>query len=55
MNNKLTAAVSAAALVLGLTAGTAEAAKKVLLKVPVFFGTHLIGLGSTPKWLSEQL
>lgn len=29
--------------------------KKVLLKVPVFFGTHLQGLGSTPKWLSEQL
>ncbi len=55
MNSKLTAAVSAAALVLGLTAGTAAAEKKVLLKVPVFFGTHLTGLGSTPKWLSEHM
>jgi len=40
----------------GLCFGAGEvAAKKVLLKVPVFFGTHLEGLGSTPKWLAEHL
>lgn len=55
MNSKLTATVSAVALALGLTTGVAEADKKVLLKVPVFFGTHLTGLGSTPKWLAEHL
>ena len=31
------------------------AAKKVLLKVPVWFGTYLTGLGSTPKWLAEHI
>ena len=30
-------------------------AKKVLLKLPVYFGTHLEGLGTTPKWLAEQI
>jgi len=55
MTIRITAVMSAAALVLGLTTGAAQAEKKLLLKVPVFFGTHLTGLGSTPKWLSEQL
>jgi TRAP-type mannitol/chloroaromatic compound transport system substrate-binding protein len=31
------------------------AEKKVLLKVPVYFGTHLEGLGSTPKWLAKHI
>jgi TRAP-type mannitol/chloroaromatic compound transport system substrate-binding protein len=41
---------------LGLCLGAGEAAaKRVLLKVPVFFGTHLEGLGTTPKWLAEKI
>lgn len=42
-------------LLLSLTAGMAVAAKPVLLKMPVYVGTHLVGLGSTPKWLAEQV
>ncbi len=38
-----------------LMTSPAMAAKKVLLKVPVYFGTHLTGLGSTPKWLAENV
>lgn len=34
--------------------GAAEA-KPLLLKVPVYVGTHLKGLGSTPKWLAEKI
>lgn len=30
-------------------------AKPVLLKMPVYVGTNLVGLGSTPKWLAEQV
>ena len=56
MKRKLISAVSAAALALTLASGTSVAAdKKVLLKVPVYFGTHLTGLGSTPKWLAEHV
>lgn len=46
---------SAAALSLSMVTSPAFAAKKVLLKVPVWFGTHLTGLGSTPKWLAEHV
>jgi len=56
MNRKLISAVTAAALALSVSSGVALAAgKKTLLKVPVYFGTHLTGLGSTPKWLAEHL
>ena len=37
------------------TALPASAAKPVLLKMPVYVGTHLTGLGSTPKWLAEHI
>ena len=48
--------VAAAAIILSMVSGAVTAAeKKVLLKVPVWFGTHLTGLGSTPKWLAEHL
>ncbi len=30
-------------------------AEKLLLKMPVYVGTHLTGLGSTPKWLAEHV
>lgn len=55
MQPELTAAIYAATRVLRLTAGTAEAGKKLLLEVPVLFCTHLTGFGSTPKWPSEQV
>jgi len=42
-------------LLLGAAALPALAAKPVLLKMPVYVGTHLTGLGSTPKWLAEQI
>lgn len=58
MLHKLTrlagAVALAAALVTTSTAANAED-KKVLLKLPVYFGTHLPGLGTTPKWLAENL
>lgn len=40
---------------LTLTAAHPAAAKRVLLKMPVYVGTHLTGLGSTPKWLAEHV
>lgn len=38
-----------------VTSMPAVAAKKTLLKVPVYFNTNLKGLGSTPVWLAEQV
>ena len=38
-----------------LTAAPAFAAKKVLLKVPIWFGAHLVGPDSTPAWLAENV
>ncbi|MGD8963863.1 MAG: hypothetical protein PVH43_15175, partial [Desulfobacterales bacterium] len=32
-----------------------EAAKKVLLKVPICFATSLPGLGSTIKWVADRI
>ena len=55
MNRTLLSLATAAAVSLTLATGPAVAAKKVLLKVPVWFGTHLTGLGSTPKWLAEHV
>ncbi|MGB0846153.1 MAG: TRAP transporter substrate-binding protein [Thiolinea sp.] len=58
MFKQLTRLATAVALAttLATTAGTATAAdKKVLLKMPIHFGTHLPGLGTTAKYLSEQL
>ncbi|WP_321528404.1 TRAP transporter substrate-binding protein [Sedimenticola selenatireducens] len=56
MNRKLISVVSAAALALSVASGAVlSAEKKTLLKVPVYFGTHLTGLGSTPKWLADHL
>ncbi len=56
MKIKFLTLASAAALALTMASGVTTAAeKKVLLKVPVYFGTHLTGLGSTPKWLSEKV
>lgn len=42
-------------LVLSVSAGSGLAGKPVLLKMPVYVGTHLTGLGSTPKWLAEHI
>lgn len=55
MKRTLLSLATAGALSLTLAATPAVAAKKVLLKVPVWFGTHLTGLGSTPKWLAEHV
>jgi TRAP-type mannitol/chloroaromatic compound transport system substrate-binding protein len=55
MNKTLLSVATATALSLSLITAPATAAKRVLLKVPVWFGTHLTGLGSTPKWLSEHV
>ena len=55
MNKTVFTTASAAVLTLALAASPAIAAKKVLLKVPVWFGTHLTGLDSTPKWLAEHV
>ena len=50
------ALLAAATAIAGMVATPSFAeGKKVLLKVPVWFGTHLTGLGSTPKWLAEQV
>ncbi|ODJ89311.1 hypothetical protein CODIS_04100 [Candidatus Thiodiazotropha endolucinida] len=49
MSRRLLSIWTVAALSLVLVSSPAVAAKKVLLKVPVWFGTHLTGLGSTPK------
>jgi len=38
-----------------LASGPAAAAKKLLLKMPVYVNTNLRGLGTTPKWLAEHL
>lgn len=42
------------AVCLGVTAQAADS-KPVLLKVPVIFGTHLPGLGSTVKWVGDNI
>jgi len=55
MKKTLLTLASAAVLSSAVMATPAFAAKKVLLKVPVYFGTHLTGLGSTPKWLAENV
>ena len=55
MKKTLLSLATATALTLTLASAPTMAAKKVLLKVPVCFGTHLTGLGSTPKWLAEHV
>lgn len=57
MIRRLKHLVTAVAVAAALSTTTAAQAadKKVLLKVPVYFGTHLPGLGTTPKWLAEHL
>lgn len=56
MKKTLISALVAGALAASVVSGSVVAAgDKVLLKVPVYFGTHLTGLGSTPKWLAEHL
>ena len=56
MKKTLTVGVVAVfALALLFVSTPSHAAKKVLLKLPVWFGTHLTGLGSTPKWLAEHV
>lgn len=55
MSKRLSAIAAALAVSLTIAAAPAHAEKKVLLKLPVWFGTHLTGLGSTPLWLSEQV
>ncbi len=55
MKLKLKALTLSAAVAITLTAAPVQAEKKVLLKLPVWFGTHLTGLGSTPKWLAENV
>lgn len=55
MKRKLLSIATAAALAVTMASTAVAADKKVLLKVPVYFGTHLEGLGSTPKWLAENV
>lgn len=55
MKRRFIAGIAAAAVAFGLASNNVYAAKKVLLKVPVHFGTHLEGLGSTPKWFAEHV
>lgn len=53
---KLKALVAAVAVATSLVGVAAQAEDKaVLLKVPVYFGTNLQGLGTTPVWLADQL
>jgi TRAP-type mannitol/chloroaromatic compound transport system substrate-binding protein len=47
--------IAAVLVAMSLLVAPAQAAKRVLLKMPVYAGTHLTGLGSTPKWLAEQI
>lgn len=54
MKKLLISTLVAATIVASATTTATAAEKKVLLKVPVYFGTHLTGLGSTPKWLAEH-
>ena len=51
---KVAISVAIAAALGGTTVAQAKD-KKVLLKLPVYFGTHLPGLGTTPKWLADNL
>ena len=46
MKRKLLSLATAAALAVTMASTAVAADKKVLLKVPVYFGTHLEGLGS---------
>ncbi len=55
MKLKLKALALGATVALTMAAAPVQAEKKVLLKLPVWFGTHLTGLGSTPKWLAENV
>lgn len=55
MKLKLKTLALSAAIAATLVAAPVQAEKKVLLKLPVWFGTHLTGLGSTPKWLAENV
>ncbi len=52
LRHRFTCAAVTALLAL---AAPADAAKRVLLKMPVYVGTHLTGLGSTPKWLADNI
>lgn len=54
IKSMLVTAAVAGSLVVTATPASA-AAKKVLLKTPVAFGTHLPALGTPIKWVSEQL
>ena len=55
MNKTLTKLSTAVAVAVAMTAAPVAAEKKVTLKLPVWFGTHLTGLGSTPKWFAENI
>jgi len=55
MSKRIVAVLSAIALALVLSAPTAIAQKKVLLKVPIAFATSLPGLGTTIKYVSDQV
>lgn len=55
MKLKLKALTLGAVVAVTVAAAPVQAEKKVLLKLPVWFGTHLTGLGSTPKWLAENV
>ena len=55
MDKTVSTTATAAVLSLALAASPALAAKKVLLKMPVYVSTSLQGLGTTPKWLAEQV
>ncbi len=43
------------ALILGILNTTVHAEKSLLLKMQVYIGTHLTGIGSIPVWLVEYV
>lgn len=55
MKSKLKLLATAVAVAATFSTAASASDKPVLLKVPVHFGTHLEGLGSTPKWFADHL
>ncbi len=46
---------TAVAVALTIASTPASAYNRITIKLPVWFGTHLTGLGSTPKWFADNI
>ena len=55
MKNSVIKLSTAVAVAITMASAPVVAEKRVTLKLPVWFGTHLTGLGSTPKWFAENI